>query len=636
MCGIAGFLDSAGVVSDAEATLRSMAATLRHRGPDDEGVAWIPSPRVGFAFRRLAIQDRSPLGHQPMSSASGRYTIVFNGEVYNFGELRRECGQAPRGGSDTEVMLALFERFGIRASIDRFVGMFAFAVWDAQERELTLVRDRLGVKPLYVGLTGDGNGDAALGGATPAGRSLVFASELKALRPMPAMRFDVDEGALALFLRHSYVPAPWTIHRSVRKLPPGHLLRVRDGRCTLERYWSSKDLVDRGPTFTGSEAEAAERASSLIDEAVRQRMIADVPVGAFLSGGVDSSAVVAAMTAVSSDVRTFTIAMEDPRYDEARKANAVARHLHARHTAITFSANDALALVPTLPDIWDEPFADSSQLATHLVAKLAREHVTVALTGDGGDEVFGGYERYRLVPGLWRRIASLPVPMRSAAAAALAPMSGALGRLFGDRGHKLGPILGSSDAWEMFHRLTSVVQAPSALLLASAEPRSPLTDGNWLTDSDDLVRRMMQADLVSYLPDDILVKVDRASMAVGLEAREPLLDHRLVEFALSVPTSMLVREGTSKRLLREVLARRVPRSLTDGAKRGFAVPLHGWLSGPLREWAEALLDERRLREGGRFRVDSVRTLWASLLRGRRVEHQVWNVLMFRAWEERWG
>ncbi|MDZ4753820.1 MAG: asparagine synthase (glutamine-hydrolyzing) [Phycisphaerae bacterium] len=654
MCGLVGFIDAAGFVSDAPPLLRAMAETIRHRGPDDDGVCFDAHSRVGFGYRRLATQDLSLHGHQPMTSASERFTIAFNGEIYNFNLLREELaalGATFRGHSDTEVMLAAFEAWGVRASVDRFVGMFAFGVWDARERELVLVRDRLGVKPLYVGFTGEGSRPLD-GAALATNTSLVFASELKPFKRFPRMRFDIDRGALALYTRYGYVPTPWSIYRSVKKLPAGHLLRIRDGRCVLEQYWSTKAAAERGAAqpFRGGDADAVDALEALLQDSVRIRMIADVPLGAFLSGGIDSSAVVAAMTAVAgSSVRTFTIGVRDPVYDEAPYARAVAKHLGTDHIEQYVDPDDALSVIPSLPFIWDEPFADSSQIPTLIVSRAARQHVTVILSGDGGDELFGGYYRYRWVRSLWNRLRHLPQPMRRVAASMLqalpAPaMNQTLGPLMralpaslrmntlGDRAHKLAGLLTSRDPWELFHRLTSIVQSPRALLLDSHEPRTPLSDPSWLADVPDLETRMMQADMVSYLVDDILVKVDRASMAASLEAREPLLDHRLVEFALSLPTSMKIRNGTTKWLLREVLHRRVPRELFDRPKQGFSIPLDRWLVGPLRPWAEELLSERRLREEGFFRPDAVRRLWDAQLRGGRMQHQLWTVLMFQAWQ----
>lgn len=642
MCGIAGFLDPAGRVDRRAATLSAMARAIAHRGPDDEGVHLDERAGLGFAFRRLAVQDLGATGRQPMLSPSGRLIAVFNGEIYNVAELRAglDPGLRLRGTSDTEVLLALIDQRGLRAALDAAVGMFAFAVWCEAERELVLVRDRLGVKPLYVGLAGGAAPDGPTLDGIDLGRgggALVFASELKALRPVEAMRFDVDPAALSLFLRHSYVPGPWTIHPAVRSLPPGHLLRVRDGRCSVERWWSAKDRFERSAPFAGSLEEATEETRRLLATSVRERLIGDVPVGAFLSGGIDSSVVVATMADVAPGaVRTYTIAMDDARYDEAERAEAVARALGVEHVTMRFTADEAMRLVPSLPSIWDEPFGDSSQLATHLVARLARRHVTVALSGDGGDEVFGGYERYRRLPSLWNAIGRVPHALRAPLATLLERAAPALEPIAGDRVHKVAPLLREDSAWSAYLRLTSVVPDPGAYLLEAPEHVVPLTDPAWLLASGPLERRMMHADLVSYLPDDILVKVDRATMAVGLEAREPLLDHRLIEFLFRLPPNMLVRDGVTKPILRRLLAERLPPELVHGPKRGFAVPLLAWLQGPLRGWVEDLLDLRRLREGGRFRPEAVRSLWESVLRGERLEHRLWNILMFQAWEARWG
>jgi len=640
-------------MGDAMAMLRAMADQIRHRGPDDDGYWWSSEARVGFAFRRLAIQDVSPLGHQPMASASGRFTMAFNGEVYNFLELRKELeslGHAFRGHSDTEIMLAAFESWGVRAATERFVGMFAFAVWDARERDLTLGRDRVGVKPLYVGLTG-GHKPSTGGFKIPDGASLVFASELKALHPVPGMRFDVDRGALALYVRYSYVPTPWSIHPSIIKLPPGHLMRIRDGGATLEQYWSAKEVAERGAAdpFRGSDREAADALDELLQQAVKIRMIADVPLGAFLSGGIDSSAVVAAMTAVApGKVRTFTIGVRDPAYDEAPFAKAIARHLGTDHIEHYVEPNEALSVIPRLCRMWDEPFADSSQIPTYVVSAAARKHVTVILSGDGGDELFGGYYRYRWARSLWSQMRRMPVMARRATARllravpadtanrTLTPLMRALPARFrmntpGDRAHKLGRLMLSSSDWDLYRRLASVVPDPAELLIDGSEPMVPLTDPAWLADIDELEPRMMQADIVSYLVDDIMVKVDRASMATSLEAREPLLDHRLIEFAFRLPTNMKLRGGTTKWLLREVLYRRVPKELMERPKQGFSIPIEQWLVGPLRDWAEGLLDERRLRQDGFWRADAVRAMWKSQLSGGRMQHQLWNVLMFEAW-----
>lgn len=655
MCGFAGILDVAAGVADPAACLRQMADAIRHRGPDDDGYWFHPSARVGFAFRRLAIQDLSPLGAQPMSSASGRFTMAFNGEVYNFLELRKELealGHCFRGHSDTEVMLAAFEAWGVRPATERFVGMFAFAVWDERERELTLARDRLGVKPLYLMLS---RGHAPDGAAfrIPADATLAFASELKCFRPVPGMRFEVDRQALAAYVRYAYVPGPWSIYSAARKVPPGHLVRIRNGEARLEQYWSAKDVAERGAAkpFAGSDRDAIEQLDKLLNDAVRLRMIADVPLGGFLSGGVDSSAVVAAMSAVApGKVRTFTIGVRDPIYDEAPFAKAIAKHLGTEHTEHYIEPDEALRIIPSLPQIWDEPFADSSQIPTYLVSAAARRHVTVILSGDGGDELFGGYYRYAWSRSLWSRMRRMPNFSRRLVARlltlapadpanrALAPLMRALpSRLRvnspGDRAHKLARLMRARDPWDLYLALTSIVQDPASLLLDGAEPRVPLTDPAWLADIDELEPRMMQADVVSYLVDDILVKVDRASMATSLEARDPLIDHRLVEFAFSLPMHLKIRDGVTKWALRQVLYRRVPKELIERPKQGFSIPIERWLVGPLRDWAESLLAEKRLREGGYWKPEAVREMWSQFLHGGRHHHQLWNVLMFEAWRD---
>lgn len=635
-----------------------MADAIRHRGPDDEGVWWSAEDRVGLGFRRLAIQDLSPLGHQPMSSASGRYVAAFNGEIYNFQRLRSELaslGHAFRGHSDTEAMLAAFEQWGIDAAIDRFVGMFAIAVWDAKDRSLSLVRDRLGVKPLYYAI------------ASPAGRrpdppafeldaseALVFASEIKALRRFPALPLGIDRGAAALYARHGYVPGPWSIHPSVRKLPAGHLLRWSrgTGRIELRRYWSSRDVAARGlaEPFRGGDEEAIERLSELLDDAVRIRMVADVPLGAWLSGGIDSSVVAASMARLSATpVRTFTIGFRAFGFDEAPAAAAVAAHLGTRHQETYLEPEAALRLVPELPQVWDEPFADSSQLPTLLVATESRREVTVVLAGDGGDEMFGGYERYRWTKAAWATLSKLPGPARRAAAGlllavprslldrALGPLARRLPARWatgvpGERLHKLAERASVSDAWALYRGLVSVASRPGDLLVDPEEPPYPLVDPEWLLAEGDLDTRMMQADVATYLADDILVKVDRASMARSLEVRGPLLDHRIVEFAFSLPLRMKVRDGVSKWILRQLAHRDVPRRLLDRPKMGFGVPIDRWLRGPLRDWAESLLSRGELESCGVFRPEPVEAIWRDHLAGTRSHApQLWMVLMLQAW-----
>ena len=675
MCGFAGFLDPSGRVAEPTTTLTAMARTLIHRGPDDEGLCFDQASRVGFAFRRLAIQDLSPAGHQPMSGAGGRFEIVFNGEVYNHHELRdelRALGHTFSGHSDTETMLAACAAWGVERAIARFTGMFAFALLDRHERVLWLVRDRFGVKPLYLAfahshlqsLSQSTNECAedlqhALPQSLANGAMFAFGSELKALRAIPGMRLSVDRDALRLFMRHGYVPSPRTIHPEAWKVRPGHLVRVNlaTGRIDEQCWWHSRDLVRRGVQnrFVGSDQDAIDAVDQSLLQSVRLRMLADVPLGAFLSGGIDSTAVVAAMQAQSSrPVRTFTIGFGPRELDEAPYARAIAQHLGTDHTEVYVHGDEALATVPRLADIFDEPFADSSQIPTLLVSAIARKHVTVALSGDGGDELFAGYYRYAWASKLAARATRLPAPARATLVALLRATprgpANALGALLarvaprrmpfdraGDRARKVAEILGDTDPWKIYLRLlANSDDAPNVVLDAKIVPTT-LTDPSELASELDLETRMMQADIATYLVDDILVKVDRASMAVSLEAREPLLDHHLAELAFQLPLSMKIRNGERKWILRRVVERRVPRTLFERPKMGFGVPLVDWLRGPLRDWAEDLIHPTRLAREGYLDPRGVRTLWEATLDPSRGSngYGMWNILMFESWLARW-
>jgi asparagine synthase (glutamine-hydrolysing) len=653
MCGIAGIL---GVrEGNPSAWVNDMVASIRYRGPDDAGIWSDPSVGLGLGHARLSILDLSPEGHQPMLSVSGRFVIVFNGEVYNFAELRAELeqdGARFRGHSDTEVMLAAFETWGIESAVTRFVGMFAFALWDREAQALCLVRDRLGIKPLYFGWAGD---------------AFVFGSELKAFRAYKAFDPVIDRDALCSFMRFGYVPAPFSIYKQIYKLLPGCMLMVssRHARSDLgfsplpesvdavwkpARYWSVRDVITNGidAPFNGTDDEAVNQLEDLLKGAIKLRMVADVPLGAFLSGGIDSSAVVALMQAQSSaPVRTFTIGFHETHYNEAVHAKQVARHLGTDHTELNVTPEQARAVIPRLPSMYDEPFGDSSQIPTFLVSELARRHVTVALSGDGGDELFAGYNRYFWGRLLWQRFSWLPRPAREAVATGITTLSSAAwSRLFkglsvvapalqnpGDKMHKLAALLAMRDPEIMYLGTVSQWREPEQLVKGGKELPTPLNDRSAWPILSDFTLRMMHLDLVTYLPDDILTKVDRASMAVGLEARVPLLDHRVVEFAWRLPLSMKIRkEGEGKWLLRRLLDRYVPKELIERPKMGFGVPLDSWLRGPLRDWAEDLLDEAGLRRDGFFHPGPIREKWTEHLSGQRNwQYPLWNVLMFQAW-----
>jgi asparagine synthase (glutamine-hydrolysing) len=645
MCGIAGFWTPDGLNHDeARAVLAAMTDVIRHRGPDDSG-HWIdPEPGIALGFRRLAILDLSPNGRQPMQSETGRYVIIFNGEIYNFQELRRELaglGHSFRGRSDTEVLLAAVTAWGVRAALERFNGMFAFALWDREQRLLHLARDRAGEKPLYYAWMD---------------RTLVFGSELKALRVHPAFRTDIDRSSLALFFRHGYVPGPYTIYQRVQKLPPGTLLTLRaDGSGPSAEpvaYWSARDVAGRGAAdpFRAPVGDTIEQFHELLRDAVKIRMEADVPLGAFLSGGIDSSTIVALMQAQSTQpIKTFTIGFHEDRYNEAKHAAAVARHLGTEHTELYVTPAEALAVVPRLPTLYDEPFADTSQIPTFLVSELTRRHVTVSLSGDAGDELFGGYRRQWLGPAIWRGIGWIPASLRRAAAARLAPADETPGglvqsinrlarrwtgkRSLRERLRQTAEMLPVQSLAALYHYMMSYWKQPSVILPGVREQVVPATDPTRWPVPDGVPQHLiMFLDSVGYLPDDILVKLDRASMGVSLEARVPLLDHRVIEFAWRTPLALKLRHGTGKWLLRQVLYKYVPRPLVERPKQGFGMPIAGWLRGPLRDWAEALLDADRLRDQGMLEPRPIRQKWAEHLSGEtRWDYHLWTVLMFQAW-----
>jgi asparagine synthase (glutamine-hydrolysing) len=602
-----------------------MADAVAHRGPDDVGVWLDEGAGIALGHRRLAILDLSPAGHQPMTSDSGRYVIAFNGEIYNFREIQTELGERNsgrhwRGGSDTEVLLAAISYWGVRDTLSRLNGMFAFAVWDRDTRTLTLARDRMGEKPLYYG--------------TSRGIFL-FGSELKALRAHPEFESSLDLDALTSMLRYDYITAPHSIWNGISKLQAGHYLEITSGGQCIgiqTPYWSLADCAILGsarPLIEGPEL--VSQLESLLTDAVSKRMVADVPVGAFLSGGIDSSLIVAVMQAQSSrPTQTFTIGFEDRQFDEAPQAKAVAAHLGTQHTELYVTAKDAFDIIPRLPTIWDEPFGDSSQIPTYLVSALSRRSVAVVLSGDGADELFGGYSRFQEMGRAWESLRHLPMPARSWLAHLIgigsrnASVPGVIGRA--------ANILHSGEFEALYRWRVSRVEHPESLVLGNShESSSSFGSIPFLSKPGE---KMLYADTLTYLPEDILTKVDRASMAVGLEARAPFLDHRIVEFSWKLPMSQKLRGDTGKAILRSLGSSYLPSEVMNRPKQGFCLPVASWLRGPLRSWAEDLLGEQSLSRQAILNVPAVRALWHDHLSGkRRHERILWNLLMFQAWLE---
>ena len=647
MCGIAGFIDSNKYYSGSPTHIRKMTSTLTHRGPDDEGV-WIDS-QIGVALghRRLSIIDLSQQGHQPMISASERYVIAYNGEIYNFKKIRQELDQINfeskqnirwRGHSDTEVILTAIEQWGLEKAAERFNGMFAFALWDRNMRLLHLVRDRLGKKPLYYGWQG---------------KSFVFGSELKALKPYPDFQGEIDRNVLLLLFRYGYIPGPYSIYEGINKLKPGVILTLKSDDLfsdpMQQNYWSLKEVAERSITtpFKGTEDEAVEHFDGLLRDAIRLRMISDVPVGAFLSGGIDSSAVVALMQTISQQpVKTFTLGFSDDAYNEATHAKEIAKYLRTDHTELYVTPKQVLDVIPQLPKLYDEPFADSSQVPTFLVSQLARNQLKVCLSGDGGDEIFGGYNNYNYIWKLHEKIKSFAnLPTFAGKSLQKAFSLDRLKRLelfFG----KLGPgkfkklknklktfeaIFFCKTPEEYFLWELSSKKDLSSLVVGAIEPLTVYTNKSQWVNMPDIIQGTMLLDSLCYLPDNGLTKVDRASMGVGLEVRIPLLDHRIVDFAWKIPLSMKIRSHNRKWILRQVLYKYVPKELIEKPKKGFTMPTKHWLRGPLRDWAEDLLDERRLKEEGYLNPGPVRSMWSNHLSGKSSLGNIWNILMFQLW-----
>lgn len=672
MCGVAGFISRSRMVSNDAVGIR-MASSIIHRGPDDGG-SWIdPQFRLCLAHRRLSIVDLSPAGHQPMHSPASRFVMVFNGEIYNHLSMREQLQNEGiainwRGHSDTETLLAGFEYWGIIPTLQRTVGMFAIALWDVENKKLHLIRDRLGEKPLYYGWVGAGD-EAAF----------VFGSELKALRSYPSFSNRVSRSALADYLQFMYVPAPQSIYEDIYKLepgcifsvgidfpkPPSKALRPNSSYTgvTVERWWSLAKVIESGSkNYITDDAEALYELESRLKDSVSLQSLADVPVGAFLSGGIDSSTIIGLMQSQStSSVKTFTIGFEEAGFDESPYAKAVANYLGTDHTELFVTAPEAMLVIPHLATIYDEPFADASQIPTHLVSRAARQHVTVALSGDAGDELFGGYNRYLWGPRIWDRLKWMPYPARqlfgSLIATLPAPLWDKLGQSFsslmpnmqnvpllGDKAHKLAARLKRvRDNDDLYWSLVSEWQNPGQIVLG-LDPLDPGLLGRFerlneisfpSTGVDDNQLRMMYLDSMSYLPDDILCKVDRAAMATSLETRVPFLDHRVVEIAWRLPLEMKIRNHQGKWALRKILDQYVPRKLIDRPKAGFGIPVGQWLRGPLQSWAEDLLSEELLQKQGYLNPLPIRKKWKEHLSGAR-DHtaSLWTVLMFQSWLEK--
>ena len=642
MCGITGFFSKHTSVS--ESVCQHMVGKLSHRGPDSKGV-WVDSPSgIALGHSRLAILDLSVAGHQPMESACKRFVLVFNGEIYNHLTIRKNLARdgfncSWRGHSDTETLIAAISTWGVKKALQESAGMFALALWDRQEVSLTLARDRMGEKPVYYGWQGN---------------SFIFGSELNAIKAHPQFENTIDRDSLCLLLRHNTISSPHSIYKGISKLSPGTILTLSsiNNAITLDTYWSMRSVVVSGleNPFNGSHHDAVSRLDTLLSSAVSDQMQSDVPLGAFLSGGIDSSTIVSLMQLQSSTkINTFSIGFSEKEYDEAQQAKAIAKHLGTEHTELYVTHSDALSVIPHLPRMFDEPFADSSQIPTYLVSQLAKKHVDVALTGDGGDELFGGYNRHVWVKAIWSKTGHLPLFVRRLILFAITSLSPASWNRFfemcsavfpqryrvsqpGDKMYKLANVILAETPAEMYRNLVSHWNKPDSIVLGSNEPNSKLSDTSVLPNLFDIEQRMMFLDTIAYMPDDILTKVDRAAMAVSLETRVPMLDHRVVEFAWSLPLNFKIRNGQGKWILRELLSKYVPQNLVDGPKMGFGVPLHNWLRGPLLDWSQNLLDPIKLRNQGYFNVEAVLQKWNEHLSGKRDwQHHLWDILMFQAW-----
>ncbi|MCG7495011.1 asparagine synthase (glutamine-hydrolyzing) [Thalassobius sp. Cn5-15] len=641
MCGLAGFWDHLSP-TEAQKVALNMSDRIEHRGPDGFGIWNDEAAHLTLMHRRLAILDLSSSGAQPMHSASQRYVLAFNGEIYNHLEMRSDLellGAAPQwqGHSDTETLLAALEYWGIKETLQRLNGMFAFAFWDKKMRKLVLARDRAGEKPLYYGRCG---------------KAFLFTSELKALTAHPEWQGDIDRTALHLYLRYSYVPCPKSIYVGINKLPPAHYIEIEENGHNISEptaYWDLEAVATQPRVYDAAQPEEAiDALDRLLEKAVRSRMSADVPLGALLSGGYDSSTVAAYMQRQSSqDIKTFSIGFNEAGYNEAEHAKAVATHLGTDHTELYVSTQDALNVIPKLPHIYDEPFADPSQIPTYLVCEMARKSVTVCLSGDGGDELFCGYNRHAMGFDIFQKMKKLPYPIRVAigkmmgrvppsmleAAQHILPKATRVQNI-SERLPKLLKVLSCADGQEFYDSLIS--QSVNTVDLLQPHPdlsSAKLTFNTHLLDQvSDMRDQMMLMDIQTYLHDDVLTKVDRASMAVNLEARVPLLDHRLIEFAWQVPVGLKYRDKTGKWLLRQALHRHVPKEIMERPKMGFGVPVSTWLRGPLRDWAEQLLDPKSMQQEGFLNPTAVQDIWRKHLNGTEgLQYTLWNILMFQAW-----
>jgi len=628
MCGLAGFLELNLNNNDSANVLLSMGESIHHRGPDGTGI-WSEhidcKINIGLVHTRLAIIDLSEAGQQPMHSQCGRYVLAFNGEIYNHLELRQLLANnretSWRGHSDTETLLACFSEWGIDETLQLCVGMFAIALWDKKENRLTLARDRVGEKPLYWGWQND---------------VLLFGSELKALRAHPSFNAEISRDALCLLLRHNYIPAPHTIYQGIHKLQPGHYLSVElsgnEIKETLHQYWSYEKVVQEGLAnpFSGSPDQAVKHLETLIAQSINGQLISDVPLGAFLSGGIDSSLIVSIMQSLSSTpVKTFSIGFDDKKYDEAIFASEVASHLGTEHTEMYVSDKDILDVIPLLPEVYCEPFADSSQLPTYLVSKMARQHVTVALSGDAGDELFGGYTPYRFTPKYWNYARNIPLPIRKLASRYIDMLP------VNPKVKKLIECMAAQNPQLFYRNIISHWLNPEEVVKGSNEPSTAFNHSTSFPDNGGYVDWMMSVDAQVYMADDILVKVDRAAMYNSLETRVPLLDHRVIEFAWQLPTTLKIRDGVGKWPLREILYKRVPKSMIERPKKGFSVPLASWLRGPLRDWAEHLISYHRLEDEGYFNAAAVRSCWSQHIQGKAdYSRKLWSILMFQSWLEK--